>query len=70
MNYEEVQRHVAKRIEQERDKRGMTLSDFAEMCGVPASTLNYTVKNGGMPTLFTAILIAEACGLTLDELIE
>ena len=68
MTFEKVQMRFVARLEEEREKRGMTKEAFAAFCGISPTTLNYTLARGGLPTLYTAMLIAEACGLTLDQL--
>ena len=51
-------------------ERGMTGSEFAEICGLDPSQLN-RIKNGrAVPTVITALRIARAIGLEVEEVFE
>ena len=69
MSYEEAQQRFARRVVGLREDAGLTVRDFCAKCGISTPAYNYYVNRGGMPNLYTAMAIAGAFGLTLDQLI-
>lgn len=69
MSYEEAQRRFSRRIIGLREDAGLTVRDFCAKCGISVPAYNYYANKGGMPNLYTAMAIADAFGLTLDQLI-
>ena len=67
MSYEKAQQHFAKRIANLRERKNMTVRDFCDKCGITTTAYNYYVNRGGMPTLYTAMVIAGAFGMTVDQ---
>ncbi len=51
-------------------ERGLTGTEFAEICGVDESQLN-RIKNGrATPTVITALRIAQAIGLEVEDVFD
>ena len=67
IKYDAVQKRFAERMKIIRERMGMSVVDFCEHCGISPGSYSYYVYQGGMPTLYTATVIAEACGVTMDE---
>lgn len=67
--YAEVQRRFASRLEAFREQLGLTKRQFAWRCGITIHNYDYYTNKGGMPNLYTAMMIAERLGLTLDQMI-
>lgn len=68
MTFDDVQDRFAQRIEAFRDQTGMTKRQFCRRIGVNINAYDYYINKGGMPTLYTAVLISERLGITLDQL--
>lgn len=68
MTYDDVQERFAQRIEAFRGQVGLTKRQFSRHIGVNINAYDYYINKGGMPTLYTAVLIAERLGITLDQL--
>ena len=70
MNQQEFITAFARAITRWRKRLDMSAEDFAAFIGVSRnSVLNY--ENGqAMPTLYTAMLIAERLGVSLDDLLH
>ena len=69
MSYENVQQHFRRRLVDIRESNNMTVREFCEKCGLSTNTYNYYVHRGGMPTLYTVMMIADRCGMTVDQLL-
>ena len=52
----------------QRRRKGLTLSGFSKVCGISAAVLSRYENGKTEPTLFSAICIADALGVTLDYL--
>lgn len=53
------------------EERGMTQSELARLMGTGRQTINNLLLNNRRgPTLETAVLVAEAFGVTVDELVD
>lgn len=48
--------------------RGMTQADLVEATGLPSSSVSAVISSGRTPSLHSAILIAAAVGLHVEEL--
>lgn len=70
MSFLDVQERFAASLVALREERNMTIDEFCEFCGIGKSSYDYYVRQGGMPTLYTSMMIAERLGLTLDQLIR
>lgn len=68
MSYEAVHARFVDRIETIRCQKRMTKKDFCKLCGINISNYDYYVREGGMPNLYTTLLIADALGMSLDQL--
>lgn len=60
---------VGESIRAARVKLGMQQKELANIAGVSAWSISKYETGKGLPTLYTAICIADAIGMTLDELI-
>lgn len=60
--------NLSQNLEVLRRAKGVTQTEFAQILGVPKSTLQ-TVMLDGNTTLDTLIRIADGLGVTLDELV-
>lgn len=70
MSFLDVQERFAASLVALREERNMTIDEFCEFCGIGKSSYDYYVRQGGMPTLYTSMMIAERLGLSLDQLIR
>lgn len=70
MSFLDVQERFAASLVALREERNMTIDEFCEFCGIGKSSYDYYVRQGGMPTLYTAMVIADRLGLTLDQLLS
>lgn len=68
MSYRDAQERFTRRVLSLREDSGLTVRQFCDKCGISTASYNYYVNVGGMPNLYTAMLIAGAFGLTLDQL--
>lgn len=59
-----------KTLTQMRKERGLSLYDLARMSGVPYSVLYYLEKRGTDIRISTALKIASALNVTLDEIFK
>ena len=58
-------------VKQYMDERGMTQSELARLMGTGRQTVNNLLRDGRRgPTLETAVAVAEAFGVTVDELVD
>ena len=58
-------------VKQYMDERGMTQSKLARLMGTGRQTVNNLLRDGRRgPTLETAVAVAEAFGVTVDELVD
>lgn len=55
------------RVRLVRMKRGLTLKELAAASGVPVSTLA-DIEQGAEPRVYTAILLARALGVKVEQL--
>lgn len=69
MSYEAAHDRLIERLERVREKKGMGNREFSAYLGLSAYTYDYYKCKGGMPTLYTAMIIAEKLGMTLDQLL-
>lgn len=54
-------------VKQHRQKTGLTLNELAELSGVPVSTIN-DIEHGAEPRVVTAILLAKALKVSVENL--
>lgn len=53
------------------DERGMSQSELARLMGTGRQTVNNLLRDGRRgPTLETAVAVADAFGVTVDELVD
>lgn len=58
-------------VKQYMDERGMTQSELARLMGTGRQTVNNLLRDGRRgPTLETAVAVADAFGVTVDELVD
>ena len=70
MNEQDITKRFATAITRWRKRLGMTAQEFADFVGTSENTI-YNYENGRcMPQLYTAMLIAERLGTSLDGLIR
>ena len=70
MNQQEFITAFARAISRWRKRLGMSAEDFAAFIGVSENTI-YNYESGrSMPQLYTAMLIAERLGVSLDDLLH
>jgi transcriptional regulator with XRE-family HTH domain len=67
---ERIARRLGERIRELRRKKGMTLEGLSSACGVSRSMLSQIERQEANPTLAVTWRIAEAFGMSLDELIQ
>ena len=66
----DVQKSVSAKIKEFKNKEKMTYRDLSEITGIhPDSIRGWTYCNNA-PSLYSAYLLADAMGMTLQELIE
>lgn len=58
---------VKNKVKERREELGMTLSDLSDESGVPISTIS-EIEQGAEPKILTAMRIAFALGVTVEEL--
>lgn len=46
------------------------ISEFAEMCGIPRSSMDRYVYEDSVPSVTNAIIIAKNCGCTVEDLFD
>ena len=69
MSFIDVQERFAESLAAQREERHLTILEFCELVGIGPSSYDYYTRGGGMPTLYTAIMIAQRLGIGLDELV-
>lgn len=69
MSYEAARNRLISRLEDIREKKNMDNREFSAYLGLSAYTYDYWKYKGGMPTLYTTMIIAEKLGMTLDQLL-
>ena len=70
MNEQEISKRFAVAITRWRQRLNMNAREFAEFVGTSENTI-YNYESGRyMPQLYTAMLIAERLGTTLDGLLR
>ena len=58
-------------VKQYMDECGMTQSELARLMGTGRQTVNNLLRDGRRgPTLETAVAVADAFGVTVDELVD
>src|SRR2546422_1584618 len=67
---EGIARRLGERIRELRLRKGMTLEKLSSACGVSRSMLSQIERQEANPTLAVTWRIAEAFGLSLDELVQ
>lgn len=60
---------IGKRIKELRKGKGLTQEKLAEMSGIEPSNISHIERGATKPSLPTLIAIANALGVTLDELV-
>lgn len=60
---------LGRRVYELREEKGWTLEVLAEKSGLCAHTISTTERGTREPSLFTAICLADALGVTLDYLV-
>lgn len=58
---------VENELKKYRQKAGLTLSELAELSGVPVSTIN-DIEHGAEPRVVTAIFLAKALNVSVETL--
>lgn len=58
------------RVKELRRKKGWTLDELSETCGVSRSMLSQIERNGVNPTVAVALRIAQAFGIALGSLVD
>ena len=58
------------RVKELRRKKGWTLDELSEACGVSRSMLSQIERNGVNPTVAVALRIAQAFGIALGSLVD
>jgi transcriptional regulator with XRE-family HTH domain len=61
---------LSSRVRELRNKKGWTLEDMSSACSVSRSMLSEIERGRANPTLAVAFRIAQAFGMSLDELVE
>ncbi len=61
---------LSSRVRQLRNKKGWTLEEMSSACAVSRSMLSEIERGRANPTLAVAYRIAQAFGMSLDELVE
>lgn len=69
MSFEAAQEHFRRKVEDLREANNLTVREFCSKCGISTNTYHYYLYRGGMPTLYTVMMIADAFGMTPDELL-
>jgi len=69
MSYEAAHEQLMKRLEAIRERKGMNNKAFSLSLGLSPYTYDYYVNHGGMPGLYTAMMMAERLGMTLDQMV-
>jgi transcriptional regulator with XRE-family HTH domain len=62
--------NFGKRLETIRKQRGLTIEEFAKLCGLSKSTIDRIEKNKQSPSLERLIQISESLGIKLTDLIS
>lgn len=66
---QQIVRNLRFRLQVVMHEEGWSQHDLARRANLPFATINYTLRSSSRPSLITAYFLAEACGLTLDQLI-
>ena len=66
----DVQTTVSEKILAFKKAEKMTFDDLGEITGINPATIRSWVRYSQVPNLYNAYLIADAMGLSLQELIE
>lgn len=66
----DVQLAVSSRVKAFLQSEGLSVVSMGEITGVHTNTIYRTMQGAFLPSLYTAYLIADAMGMTLDQLIN
>ena len=70
MNEQDFMKRFSTAIACWRKRLGMTAQEFADFVGISKNTIHNYENGHRMPQLYTAMLIAERLGTTLDDLLR
>ena len=70
MNEQDFMKRFSTAIARWRKRLGMTAQEFADFVGISKNTIHNYENGRCMPQLYTAMLIAERLGTSLDGLIR
>ena len=70
MTEQEFLRRFALAIQRWRFRLDMDVKEFADFVGTSKRTIHYYERGRCMPQLYTAMLIAEKLGISLDDLLR
>lgn len=70
MNEQDFTKRFARAITRWRKRLGMTAQEFADFVGTSENTIYNYERGRCMPQLYTAMLIAEKLGVSLDDLLR
>lgn len=70
MNEQEFSKRFGIAVRRWRGRLNMDVEEFAEFVGISERTIYYYEQGRCMPQLYTAMLIAEKLGTSLDGLIR
>lgn len=60
---------ILEAIKKAREAKGYSLQTLAKKSGINASTINKWETRGSFPTIINLIPVADALGISLDELV-
>lgn len=69
MSYDAAHEQLMKRLEAIRERKGMNKKAFSLSLGLSPYTYDYYLSHRGMPNLYTAMVMAERLGMTLDQMV-
>ena len=61
---------VVKRLQEEREKQGMSKNKLANLAGIDPKTVAFIEKRERNPTLYTLVKIASGLGIRLGAILE
>lgn len=73
MNYREAEQilaYIADRLQQERDRRGLSQKKLAKLSGVSRQAIGAIEKGQRSPSLISCLRLADALGLRLGDLLN
>ena len=68
MNPQKLSENLAKNLRSGRQAKGMSLNKFSRESGMSPISLSRYERGEGLPTVYSACLMANALGMSLDEL--